>query len=119
MRLTTIVGLPSAFMSLRLRALHVRLELEEARALGGIEDLAAEFYRERCRIAAQAREQRHLHALEHLRGLGKLLLGERGQRADEPVGEQDPEERADERVGNEFPQLRGRQAYRSHRVHDA
>src|SRR5436190_23365804 len=106
----TTIFLFSAFTSFPLRPFDVAFQLEEARALRGVEDLAAELDRERGRVAAEARQQRDLHALEHLGGLGELLLGERRERADEAVGEQDAEEGADQRVRDQLAELGGRQA---------
>src|SRR4030095_16013180 len=57
----------------RLLLLYVLLELEERRGLGRIQDFPAELHRQRRRIAVQARQQRHLDALEHLGRFAELL----------------------------------------------
>src|ERR1700745_515275 len=78
------------------RALHMLLELREARALGRVQHLAPELDRDRGRVAVQRGEERHLHTLQDLGRLVRPLLEQDRERSDDAVREQDAEERADE-----------------------
>src|SRR3954471_15499086 len=80
-----------------LLALHVALELEEARPVGRIQHLAAELDRDLRRIALHRGEQGGLDALELLARFLDLLLQQPAQGLDEAVCQQDAEEGADER----------------------
>src|SRR5688572_18437816 len=100
MRLTTIGGFASPVMASGARALHVPLELREARTLGREQYLAAELDGDRRRVAVECGQQRHLDALQDLARLVGARLEQRGERADDAVRKQDAEERADQRRGD-------------------
>src|SRR5579875_471903 len=105
--------------SLRLHPAHVFFEFGERRALRGEQHLAAELHRDRRRVAVQARENRHLDALEHLRLLGDALLRDARERPDEAVRNENAEERADERLRDHLAKNGGRLIGGGHCVDDA
>ena len=94
-------------------------QFAERRAFRGGNDLAAEFHGQRRRIAVQAGQQGHFHALVHLRRFMVLAAQQAGQRRDETVGQQDADEGAHQRLRDQHAQLGRRQADGGHRVHDA
>src|SRR3954470_11431411 len=75
-----------------LLALHMALELGEARAVAGVQQLAAEFDRHLRRVALHGGEQRGLDALQFLAGVLDLLLQQPAQGFHEAVGQENAEE---------------------------
>src|SRR5579862_518218 len=75
----------------------MRLEVVEARTHFTEEQLARELDCHGWRIAAYARDQRHLHHFERLGLLRGNVLHRGRDRPHEAVGDQDAEKRADQR----------------------
>src|SRR5438876_3008265 len=88
--------------------LHVALELDEGRPLGGVQHLAAELHCHLRRVALHRREQRGLDALQLLAALVELLLEQARQRLEDAVGQEDAEEGADQRRADHLAEHRRR-----------
>lgn len=101
----------------RLLSLDVLFELQETRALGGIQHLAAKFDGCWRVVALHAGNQGALDALKLFSTVLLARLNQSRQRLHQGIGQQNTQERTDQCRGNHAAQHGGRLAHRPHGVH--